>query len=182
VCGEHASCIEPKGCTCQQGYDGDGQSCTACGDQTVAVDVDGETVCAPDYPAWGIRPESPPATWFVDSGDGTIVDTQSKIMWQKGDSGSGKKNWSDAKAYCQGLVLGGKSDWRLPTRFELETIIDFGKVEPAVPVAFLGTASTNYWSVSPVQGWSSGAWSVYATYGYSDESNLGNLYRVRCVR
>jgi hypothetical protein len=185
TCGTNATCAEADGaCKCDSGFTGDGQTCAApvgCGEQTVAVDVDGKTVCAPDHPAWGIRPESPPAEWFKDNDDGTVSDSQSKLMWQKADSGD-TRNWADAKAYCQGLELGMKIDWRLPTRFELETIIVFTKAKPAVPTPFAGTGATYYWSVSPYQGSSSDAWGVDFVHGSSGNYGITDYGWVRCVR
>ncbi|MFZ4580433.1 MAG: hypothetical protein ACOYOB_18770, partial [Myxococcota bacterium] len=56
TCGANATCAKADGaCSCDIGFVGDGQTCK-CGLQMVTVDVDGKTVCAPDYPAWGIRP------------------------------------------------------------------------------------------------------------------------------
>ncbi len=49
------------------------------------------------------------------------VDTKTNFIWQRGN-GTGMK-WEEAKTYCENLVLGGYSDWRLPTISELRTII-----------------------------------------------------------
>jgi formylglycine-generating enzyme required for sulfatase activity len=179
-CGTNATCAEQDGlCKCDTGFVGDGQICK-CGPQMVAIDVDGKTVCAPDYPAWGIRPESPPPDWFKDNGDGTVTDTQSKLVWQKGDS-SDTKDWAGAKGYCQGLVLGAKSDWRLPTRFELETTSDFAKVNPAVPPMIAG-AGTYYWSMSPYHDVPSFVWMVNYNTGANDKFHITSKAQVRCVR
>ena len=31
--------------------------------------------------------------------------------------------WTEANAYCEALELGGQSDWRLPTRPELDSVL-----------------------------------------------------------
>jgi len=152
----------------------------ACGDQYLAIEVDGAVVCAPDYPVWGIEPLTPAG--LTDNGDQTVSDSLTGRTWQKADSG-GTSNWADAKAYCQGLTLAGFSNWRLPTRTELLTITDFNKVGPAVAAVFVpSTSSTYYWSASPLQGSSSVAWLVYFNNGYSDYDGVTYTYRVRCVR
>ncbi|MBW2276802.1 MAG: DUF1566 domain-containing protein, partial [Deltaproteobacteria bacterium] len=40
--------------------------------------------------------------------------------------------WSEAAPYCEGLSWGGHSDWRLPDRWELESIVDLGTFDPAI--------------------------------------------------
>ncbi|MBI4527021.1 MAG: DUF1566 domain-containing protein [Deltaproteobacteria bacterium] len=50
---------------------------------------------------------------FIDSGDGTITDTQRKLMWQKKDDGK-KRTWKEAQDYVRSLRLAGHMDWRLP--------------------------------------------------------------------
>jgi iron(II)-dependent oxidoreductase len=182
-CGLNATCSEPDGkCTCGTGFVGDGQTCK-CGPQMVAIDVDGKTVCAPDYPVWGIRPESPPAEWFKDNGDGTVGDTQSKLVWQKEDSGD-TKDWAGAKGYCQGLALGSKSDWRLPTRAEVLTLVDFGKAVPVIVPPFVGSLSTPsyFWTSGAFLGAVGQAWAVSTDHGGSYFFPGTTQNRVRCVR
>jgi len=59
---------------------------------------------------------------FVDRGDGTIVDTNRKIMWQKGDNGR-EVTFEEAQQYCKTLRLGNYTDWRLPTPDERDTSV-----------------------------------------------------------
>lgn len=88
------------------------------------------------------------AAGLVDNGDGTVTDDKTGLMWQKQDDGK-QYNWYQAsgtyyKKYnptsenvCRSLTLGGKSDWRLPSKRELETILAY----------FWNTASGGwYWS------------------------------------
>ncbi|MFZ4580095.1 MAG: DUF1566 domain-containing protein [Myxococcota bacterium] len=185
TCGANAMCSKADGaCKCDIGFVGDGQTCK-CGPQMVAVDVDGKTVCAPDYPAWGIRPESPPAEWFKDNGDGTISDTQSKIMWQKAHS-SGTMPFAGARTYCQTLDLGGHKDWRLPSSFELATLVNHVKLEPALPSGFAGTFVPAYyfWSASPYAGDTDNAWWLQFDFGFSQKGPVvePSVARTRCMR
>ncbi|MBI5676566.1 MAG: DUF1566 domain-containing protein [Nitrospirae bacterium] len=39
-------------------------------------------------------------------------------MWQKQDD-SVTRTWDQSVAYCDGLTLGGQTDWRLPSKKEL---------------------------------------------------------------
>jgi hypothetical protein len=59
---------------------------------------------------------------FVDNGDGTVTDTELKVMWQKGDNGN-EVTFELAQEYCRDLRLGGHSDWRLPKPGERDTAV-----------------------------------------------------------
>ena len=66
------------------------------------------------------------ANQFSDSGDGTILDQATGLVWQKADSTKGL-NWQDALAYCEGLSLAGKDDWRLPDAKSLQSLVDYSR-------------------------------------------------------
>ncbi len=78
-------------------------------------------------------------TFFLDNGDGTITDTNTGLMWEKGDSGP-YVYWDRADAYARELRTGGYDDWRLPTISELEKIIDYLVTLPS----FADGASAHY--------------------------------------
>ena len=61
---------------------------------------------------------------FVDNEDGTISDLATGLMWQTADDGVAR-NWEEALAYSEALVLGGNTDWRLPNAKELQSIVDY---------------------------------------------------------
>ncbi len=44
------------------------------------------------------------------------------LEWQRCDP-SGDFRWNDAKQYCEDLHMSGHTDWRLPTKDELKTIV-----------------------------------------------------------
>lgn len=87
---------------------------------------------------------------YSDNGDGTITDNATGLMWEaKDDNNAGgvhdKDNtytWDAAFAFVRGLNqvnLAGYNDWRLPNRFELESLLNLGvisRVAPAVDPAF----------------------------------------------
>ena len=60
---------------------------------------------------------------LVDKEDGTIFDTTTNLFWQK-ESSNKVFIWMRAKMYCESLTLAGYNDWRLPTREELESLIN----------------------------------------------------------
>jgi len=168
VCGGNGFCVEPGGCQCAADY--------------LTIDVDGAVACAADYPFWGIRPESPLAEWFISNGDGTITDNQSQLMWQKADSGA-NVNWTNAKSYCANFAQAGKTDWRLPTVAELQTLLDYAKSKPAVAAAFASsTSSADYWTANAVVGVAGNAWQVGMAAGAAYFDVVTATYRARCVR
>ena len=64
---------------------------------------------------------------FVDTGDGTITDKATGLMWGQADSGKGM-NWEDALKWVQtknAEYYLGYSDWRLPNAKELQSIVDY---------------------------------------------------------
>ncbi len=163
---------------------GDGAGCKpgggACLDGYLAIDVDGKTVCAPDFPVWGLRPLSPGAL-LIAAGDGTVRDTQTQLTWQQGFSPT-PLDWNGAKAYCNGLNLAGVSDWRLPTEAEQQTLIDYGKGDHAVAGAFAGTPAEWFWSAGTLQGSPGDGWLVFFGPGISYSVGVGYKNRARCVR
>ena len=112
----------------------------------------------------------------------TVTDLRTGLMWQRHiseDSFSLKK----AKQYADNLRLGDYADWRVPTRPELESIVDLARHHPSINIeAFPNTPSCWFWSVSPGADGSSYAWVVsFYVGGYAYGSDV-NSFRVRCVR
>ena len=85
---------------------------------------------------------------FTDNGDGTVTDKKPGLMWQQEDDNV-ERNWKEAMAYCEGLKLAGHTDWRLPSKKELEIIVDKSRENPAINTDFFpSTKSSYYWSSS----------------------------------
>ena len=87
-----------------------------------------------------------------------------------------------ADVNSQGLC--GASDWRLPNRFELESITSNDRVSPAIDTAFFpNTPSKGFWSSSPYANHANYAWLVYFYDGYVYDGYKGYAYYyVRLVR
>jgi hypothetical protein len=60
---------------------------------------------------------------FIAYDNGTVVDTETGLMWAARDSGKGMDE-EDARAFCENYRGGGHTDWRMPSLDELETIFD----------------------------------------------------------
>jgi formylglycine-generating enzyme required for sulfatase activity len=153
--------------------------------------------CRGQFQDW--PPSNSPSN-FVANGNGTVKDSRSGLLWQRT---AVHRTLVDAKTYCAGLSLSG-SGWRLPTKAELESIVDFGRGAssqtstpngrtPAIdPVAFPNTPADFFWTSSPHAGWcfvstpdgnSPGlTWVVNFNDGESSYSEAGSSLAVRCVR
>jgi hypothetical protein len=60
---------------------------------------------------------------FIAYDNGTVLDTKTNLMWAAQDNGS-DIDWKIAKAYCENYRGGGYTDWRMPTKDELEGLSD----------------------------------------------------------
>ena len=88
---------------------------------------------------------------YTDQSDGTVRDNVTGLVWQKAvDATTQKLTWDAAKSYCAALPLAGRT-WRLPTRIELLSIVDFTRVGPAINAqAFPSVPGGAYhWTSSP---------------------------------
>jgi hypothetical protein len=118
---------------------------------------------------------------FVDNLDGTVTDTCTGLMWQQ-DTELGAYDWQEALLYCDRFRLGDHTDWRLPNVRELLSIVDYGRVEPAIDPVF-DAESFNYWSSTNHNEFPQYAW--YINF-YGGNAVLGmdklTVYYVRAVR
>jgi hypothetical protein len=103
-------------------------------------------------------------------------------MWQKATA-PGTYTWEQALTYCENLTLGGHSDWRLPNRNELQSIVDYSRYNPAIDTTYFpGTVASTYWSSTTYAYSTNGAWYVSFGYGTVDYYGRSGNYYVRAVR
>ncbi|RJQ17529.1 MAG: DUF1566 domain-containing protein, partial [Nitrospiraceae bacterium] len=152
--------------------------------------------------AYNINPMS-----FTDNGNGTVTDNNTGLMWQKCSIGQNNDetcsgtavyyNWywasgtyhssynPDSQDVCGDLDRGGYSDWRLPAKKELITIVDYAVPHPgpAIKTAYFpNTKSSGYWSSTTYAYYPYPAWSVYFGFGSVDSNDKYYDFYVRCVR
>ena len=120
---------------------------------------------------------------LVINGDGTVTDASSGLMWQLAGTES-KMTWEAGMSHCEGLSLGGYTDWRLPNREELSSIVDYTRYGLAVDAEYFpNTVSSSYWSSTTFAYSTDNAWLVdfYYGSGYDGSKDYYGLY-VRAVR
>jgi len=105
-------------------------------------------------------------TTVTKNGEDMVFDSAMNLYWQK-DSGKAE-TWGEALAYCENLEYAGASDWRLPNRNELVTLVDYSKIkyepsddeylhvsgfsrsvksaDPEIPSLFPGMTADIFWS------------------------------------
>ena len=121
------------------------------------------------------------AALFTDNGNGTVTDSRTGLMWQQGEPGN--MTWDSALSYCEGLPLGGHTDWRLPNIKELESINDDTRYNPAIDTSFFpGAYASGYWSSTTYAYYPNNAWSVYFYVGNGNWDGKNGSYYVRCVQ
>lgn len=130
-------------------------------------------------------------TWgsnsLVDNANSTVTDVTTGLIWEKAGSSS-LHNWQEALAYCEGMTLGGSSDWRLPDIKELESLVDVpaSDITPQVPALnytlFPVAQPTYYWSSTTDNTTPGSVWVVDFAFGGLDRlSKTLNYTFTRCV-
>jgi hypothetical protein len=143
---------------------------------------DGGTCEDPEWSLWPAPADSPAAGSYATTPD-TVWDGVTGLTWQR--SVPALMLWSDAVTYCDGLVLGGFSDWRLPSVVELVSIVDYGRVSPSIDtIAFPATPIGVYFSMGGAgqPGGPANVPAVDFTEGKTVFQWLIRTAAVRCVR
>jgi hypothetical protein len=125
---------------------------------------------------------APNSETYTDNRDGTITDSVTGLMWQKALT-TGTFTQLQAVAFCPTLNLAGHNDWRLPSRIELVSIVDYGQSDPSIDTTYFpATPTAGFWSSSPVAGSPSSAWVVVFSDGSTNIYDITSVRDVRCVR
>jgi len=103
------------------------------------------------------------ASSYTDNGDGTVTDVNTGLIWQQDVT---SLNWEEALAYCEELNLGGYTDWRLPNKNELRSLVDYSRYNPAINTTYFpNTGASSYWSSTTNANETYSPWTVSFDYG-----------------
>jgi hypothetical protein len=127
-----------------------------------------------------------------EQGDEVLRDVVTGLEWQDtnetGDSDT-LFDWAEAQSYCSTLALNGEDDWRLPTVYELKSLVVYNKKYPAMTNSFKhiiadfeDSFNDEYWSSTLDASDSTLAWAVGSFYGDDRIYPIYNWAKVRCVR
>ena len=126
---------------------------------------------------------------YTDNGNGTVTDNNTRLMWAKdgssvGCNGGNHAQWSEAVAFCQNLTFAGYSDWRLPSRKELASILDTEQENLSINTSYSpNTHAAQYWTSTKSSPDSNYAWSIHFFYKGMHYFDMIDYYNyVRCVR
>ncbi|MEW6053486.1 MAG: DUF1566 domain-containing protein [Nitrospirota bacterium] len=116
---------------------------------------------------------------YAEDSPVSVTDRNTGLTWQREDDGI-PRSWTAAANYCENLLLDSYDDWRLPTYFELLTIVDYGRNNPSIDLlAFPGTKPSCYWSSATDL---DRAKAISFDYGTSAILAQSSVNSVRCVR
>jgi Protein of unknown function (DUF1566)/Secretion system C-terminal sorting domain len=125
---------------------------------------------------------------FTNNSNGTITDTVTGLMWQQVDGG--EMTIENAFIYADNLVLGGFSDWRLPSPMESFSILNHQNNNPAMNTTFFTASTAEYWWTNTYQTgdntkvWCTNAGGGIGNHPKSETISAGGIkkFHVRVVR
>ncbi|MBF0336488.1 MAG: DUF1566 domain-containing protein [Nitrospirae bacterium] len=123
------------------------------------------------------------------AGANTVIDNLTGLMWAKGANLPGTvKTWQEALDYVAAMNTGagtyGYTDWRLPNRKELFSLVNLATYNPSLPSGypFTNVRFGYYWSSTSYASTTSSAWFVYMGDGIvvsGDKSGGSYVWPVR---
>lgn len=118
---------------------------------------------------------------YTDNGDGTISDLHTGLMWEQTAGISGGYTITEAESHCENLDVAGHTDWRMPNRKELISVISYWNLSPAINKTYFNTYSLGYFSSERCEDWGGRAIVDFDYGNIRCDANFDN-HQVRCVR
>lgn len=128
---------------------------------------------------------------LIDNGDGTITDSQTKLIWLKNANAFGDLKWDDAISKCSQLASGqaGLNDaskagsWRLPTKDELVALANlYLSLKDKSPFTGLKSNNLYFWSATVFEDNKKYAYGIYLFDAEASDFSKASAYAVWPVR
>jgi hypothetical protein len=144
------------------------------------------------YYAICVRGDELPSGGFVVSGSSdepVVTDVTTGLVWQKIVPKT-QYTWLEAFSHCENLTYAGSSNWRLPNKNELASLVSFNLSKapysdfPEVSdLSISNQAYGHYWSSSTSSYYNLSGWEVHFNVGsvYTEYKTQYKKYYVRCV-
>lgn len=114
-----------------------------------------------------------------------VEDKNTNLIWQNKSSSDIKEmlQWSSAIDACDDLVAANITNWRLPNKNELKSIIDYYRHSPVMDTTFFPSVydANNLWTSTTVQDDADQAWYLDSKTGYVYFEEKQQSYGFICV-
>lgn len=141
-------------------------------------------------------PSTTPDNRFDDLGNGTIRDKMTGLMWKKCVQGMDfdtdcttgtlvEIKWQEALQDAESENFAGKTDWRLPNKNELFSIVENRCAEPSINWNIFPNADdSKQWTSTQWYGHDSSLQAIVVFFrnGTTEKTNAGNPHAFRLVR
>jgi hypothetical protein len=154
----------------------------------------GQTVAAGPYyatPSWDqTLPCTTPANCprFIvlsNFGGAAVLDRETGLVWEKSPSSSTQTFDFAPFSLCNSKNVGGRTGWRVPTLWELMTLVDPAEAAPSLPPGHPFTnVQSSYWTATPfsVGFGAQSAYVVVFSIGAAGTTGTSQFRPVWCVR
>ena len=104
-----------------------------------------------------------------------VLDKETGLVWERSPTTT-LHTWSAARLDCTARTTGARKGWRLPSFFELASLVDPAHTNPALPTGhpFLTVQLVGYWSATTDAGNPASAWGVDFSLGREVDVIKGN--------
>ena len=137
--------------------------------QTTCIDATGAAIACANTRQDGDRRAGvawPNPRFTVDGTGNCITDNLTGLMWARQDGGF--RTWQLGLDFANSLDLCGFTDWRMPNRKELLSLVNYGAGNIGVELlnnGFTFQMESNLWSSSSVAGSAAEAWTLIVLPG-----------------
>ena len=133
----------------------------------------------PNTPGSGL----PHPASYTDMGDHTIRDNVTCLIWESNPATNVAYTWSDAQLRCTQNPLHAGVGWRVPTRIELMSLVDYSKKNPAIDKTVFpqNLSQPPYWTSSAMPAIANFGYLVKFYDGVVNFADQSSMYFAQCV-